>query len=268
MGKEDLWDFMVRNLKETIIDLIPVQSILSIRPKGFMYIFGAVSITSMTLLFGYNFITVYLDSLSDSFISLSGTSGDCEAVLKPVTGSFIADVNGDWEGFGGFTYSGANYNLILTGAEMSFEHYQDVIVVFRDQLAGLGELAVNMDLSANLALIMSWAMICDPDIYPVCSRMDEQYFVFTGSSQYIFLSSDVHPSFSYIGGDCFTKSTARYDLPSAQQISSFDAGVFSTTEECRKSVDLSHIRPIPANNIQKIAVDMRTFGDAVGISMG
>lgn len=259
---------MLKNIKELIVDLIPVESIQHIRPKGYMYILGAVSIALMTLMFGYYLVDVFIDSLTSSFISLSSISGDCEPVLKPVTGSFVADTNGDWEGFGDFSYSGANFNLILTGAEMSFEQYQDVIVVARDQLASLGALAVNLDLSANLALIMSWAMICDPAVYPVCATMEEQYFVFTGSSQYIFLSTTIHPSISSVTGDCLTKSSARYDLPSARQISSFDATVFNISPVCRAAVELSHFRPVPNNNIQKLSVDARTFGDAVGISSG
>ena len=44
MGKESLKEFMLKNIKELIVDLIPVESIQHIRPKGYMYILGAVSI--------------------------------------------------------------------------------------------------------------------------------------------------------------------------------------------------------------------------------
>lgn len=268
MGKESLKDFIVKNVKELIVDLIPIESILHIRPKGYMYIFGIISISMMTALFLYNLIDVYIGDVTSAFISVSQNSGDCSAVVRPVTGSFIADTDGNWEGFGDFTYSGGKFNLILTGAEMSLQQYQDVMVVARDQLASLGNFSVNLDLASNLALIMSWAMICDPNIYPVCATMQEQYFVFTGSSQYIFLSSNVHPSFSNMAGDCLTKSTAEYDLPSAMQIATFATDQFVASDLCANIINLAHVRPISSNKLQQISIDVRTFGDAVGISNG
>lgn len=255
--------------KDMLAENVPVESAKELRPKFYLYAIGAGSFITMFAVFVYYFIVIYVRYSTSSFVSLSPNSGTCKAITKSIVGSFVADSNGVWSGAPDFRFSEGLYELIATELTWTDQEYQELIDVFVDQLHIIGQVAEHSDLAANIALVMSWQMLCPAEI-EVCQVYKDQYFVFTGSSQYIFDLSHIHASFSYSQGDCLVSSYTNYNLASAHNMVSMSYNEFISSPICNATINPTVLGYDPAfqQTYFQIGMDVRTFGDSVGINRG
>jgi len=266
-GKDE--SAMLTGLKETLADNVPVESAKEIRPKFYLYLIGAGSFITMGVVFLYYFIILYQRNSTSSFVSISENSGSCKAVTKSVVGTFVADESGHWDGNSAYRFSEGVYELIATEAKWTNDEYRQIVDVFVDQLHVAGTLAASSDLAANVALIMSWQMLCPAEL-EICEKFTDQYFVFTGSSQYIFDLSHIHSSFSNRAADCLVTSSTSYDLPSATNTVAVNYEEFIGSSACNSTLDPLAVGYDPSFQQAdfKMVLDVRTFGDSVGINNG
>ena len=78
-----------------------------------VYYFGIFSYVTMAAVFIYFIYTSYINSVSQAYIALEDDGGNCNDVSIAVTGSYLADAEGNWIGSPSFDYSIAKYDINL-----------------------------------------------------------------------------------------------------------------------------------------------------------
>ena len=105
-------------------------------------------------LFALNFITL---NMTQKFVALSSTAGNCEEIPKPWTVSaLLADRNGYWSGQKGFESNEASYQFSLFNFEATIEEYKIWLKTIDAAIADLGKVAKTQDLATNLLYWSSW----------------------------------------------------------------------------------------------------------------
>ena len=105
-----------------------------------MYYFGTVAYMAAIALFVYFTYTSYNANRNTAFISLSTDDGECNEVAISVTGSYLADDNGNWVGTEDFVYSDSPYQLVLNSFHVAHQDkFKEMMQTFRDSLDYIGE---------------------------------------------------------------------------------------------------------------------------------
>lgn len=102
-------------------------------------------------IFIYFVSTSYISGVTDTFISLDSSSGDCKEVPFTLTGTYLADKSGHWENNKNFDDSSAIYRAEFLSFESSTKHYKYLI---ETEIGGrfnqVGEIGKYRDLAWNL----------------------------------------------------------------------------------------------------------------------
>ena len=102
-----------------------------------MYSFGFIAYLAAIGVFVYFTYTSYNDAIKQAYISLTTDGGDCSSVPISITGTYYADVNGNWVGSPDFQYSSSLYSVSLSNFEVdSYEQYVMMMQAFRESLEG------------------------------------------------------------------------------------------------------------------------------------
>ena len=102
---------------ETLDDMVYMggETVLSPFAVGLYGILKRVALFGVFIaLFASNFITL---NITQKFVALSKTAGNCEEIPKSWTISILADRNGYWSGQEGFMSNEASYQFILFNFE-------------------------------------------------------------------------------------------------------------------------------------------------------
>ena len=104
-----------------------------------MYFFGAVAYIMSVGMFCYFFYINYEASISQAFISLTSSAGDCSPVPIAVTGTYLGDVNGNCNGDVGYTDALAIYSLSFSNFQISNnQQYTQMMSTFYNSLEYIG----------------------------------------------------------------------------------------------------------------------------------
>ena len=147
----------------------------------------------------------------------------------------------------------------------------------------LGMQAMQNDLSANLAIFITWQLTCGAVIdnhlgivltesqINICEKfIESQLFVFTSMAQNVFEISNSVSSMSNVDLYCNATSTTSYSVVSAVSSVIFNYPEFISNPMCSGIADPSIFGydTVLHNNDFSIDIDVRTFGDAIGINFG
>ena len=98
----------------------------------------------------------YNDGRTQSFISLDSSAGVCKdsagstsccEVPQTITGTFLADVQGNWNTQSNFSYINNNYAITVAGLEYTNEQWAVVMTNITSQLSTIGLKGENRDLA-------------------------------------------------------------------------------------------------------------------------
>ena len=118
-------------------------------------------------------------------MSLHKSDGVCKEIPVSVTGSYRADIHGNWEGSNSFRAPLAPYELYLINFEANTRLYHDLLSDVRNELERIGNLAKTQDLMTNLLYWMMWS-------YSLPYSQSLNYFLMTGSPDHVFDRSIYH----------------------------------------------------------------------------
>jgi hypothetical protein len=107
-------------------------------------------------LFVYLAIDGYYDIRREKFLALSQGDGICEEIPKDVTGVFLADSNGNWQGDEGFEFSQALYRFTFFHLETSEDNFHYVIESYLSRLDVLGDLMKTENLATTVLFWTTW----------------------------------------------------------------------------------------------------------------
>ena len=265
---ETMSEFITRTIDEAIIDNIPLEAIKEL-PLYYKYVLGIFAELLMAGMFAYFMYSVYVQGRSSAFISLDINSGDCQVIKKSITGQYIADTNGVWNGYEGFDYTRGLYVIGFTEASITQTEYEDILYAVHDQVSALSDRAMLHDLTYNLLIYMSWQFICDPLLYDYCLPFVGQSFAFSASSQYVFSLSYVDSTLSNNIGDCMTTSLSHYDLANSINVGTYIYDDFLNDPTCNTTVDPVHMGYDSVLNGDTFAMtlDSRTLIDSMSVNL-
>eukprot|EP01040_Poterioochromonas_malhamensis_P012605 gene12605-13798_t len=99
--------FLYHKFREFFIENIPVDLVKQL--PTWRFTLGICCYGLALFLFIYFSLSNYQNTMADEYISLDSNDGICETVPIPVTGTYHADANGNWEGTADFKYFQAPY---------------------------------------------------------------------------------------------------------------------------------------------------------------
>ena len=181
-----------------------------------------------------------------------------------MSGSFLADYNGYWQGENAYTQELSKYRLELNKFKHDGEYYSSLMLSVNRDLIYLGQKAKNQDLSVNLLYWMCWQMYIE-DI----------------TGDYIYLHKfgmNSNPSFvfdrSYITGNvlgplgrCDISPISQYDRANGVAIYNYNYNGFKNSSVCMKVVDPLTFGYSPAYDGDSftVKIDVTSFAVAAGV---
>ena len=142
----------------------------------------------------------------------------------------------------------------------------------------LGELGKTQSLAQNIAVMITWQMLCrdlsrlfTPSQLAYCEQFEAtQLFVFTALSSDVFNIDNTASTLSDNIGDCNCTSLTSYQIASSLSATAFDMSTYMSNPICRgiaTPAEFGYLASVNGNQFS-ISMDVRTFGDAVGVNSG
>lgn len=97
--------------------------------------------------------TGYVSNITSKYLSPIDTDHSyqyCDPVSVTVTGTFLMDSNGLWEGSQNFSYEKALYKLKLVNIALTTSEYEEIITKFATEVKAIGENMIDRDISYSL----------------------------------------------------------------------------------------------------------------------
>jgi len=191
-----------------------------------MYVTGILVLTLLGLSFLYLFYEGYIVSTTQKFLSLSSDAGICDVVLKPLSGVYLADDLGHWEGHVDFSYVGAKYEFTISQLLLSPDEWRLGIGTSIEQALNIiGYEGEKSDLARNLLIWMAWSL-------RIQVGDSIQIFRLTGHPEVIFRRAYHIGSIGSFAGDCKIKSDTQYDQAGDHFALSFSEVALSNDSLC------------------------------------
>lgn len=225
--------------------------------------------------FAYFTYTSYEGAISQAYISLQDTNGQCNPVEITVTGTYLADKQGNWIGSPAFSYSDAQYSLTLSNFEGTNEQYTTMMNFFHYVLTNLGNDALHDNLPYNLARWSSFVRYYsdeDPGLtnFTTIGYGQLQYMQLTGNPQDIFNLEFQQLVMGSQDGYCPVTGFTEYDYANGEVFSSVNYTQFMSNLVCYSTAipnSLGYSVVLDANIFQ-IRMEVRAFMTAFAVNTG
>ena len=111
---------------------IPMESLQEDNiPFKWKIVFGFITYVIFGALFLSSLITGYEQAITEEFISFDQESGICKSVPKSLTGSYLMDINGTWEGEIDFEENKALYQFEFNSLQINNEEFIELMDTLR-----------------------------------------------------------------------------------------------------------------------------------------
>ena len=243
------------------------KTVLPLRAIGVYGIMKRAALFGVFIaLFVSNFITM---SVTQKFVALSESAGNCEEIPKPLTVSAIlADRNGYWSGQDGYQPNEACYQFTLFNFEQTTAQYKTWLKTIDNAIASLGAKAKTQDLATNLLYWSSWSF--SSPISTETGLMD-QTVILTGNPRYMMNNEGIQGTIANVNSDCdFSASTQSYDVATGTLTSTFDmsdSGV-GNFPKCQGIINATELgwNPSVTGDSFSVTVDVVSLYTALAVS--
>jgi hypothetical protein len=93
------------------------------------------------------------------FLSLNSDEGICSEVPLEVSGTFLADARGNWEGDKDFEYSSAIYSFDFNGLETSEKGFAAIIDLTLQHMSSINEVMIRSNLALTILYWTTWVFV-------------------------------------------------------------------------------------------------------------
>ncbi|RYH06601.1 hypothetical protein EON65_42675 [archaeon] len=240
-----------------------------------MYYFGAVAYVFAVALFLYFLITNYEGATNQAFISLETSSGSCNSVPIAVSGDYLADVNGNWEGQPGYAESQSVYSLTFSNFEINSDsQYQQMMSNFYTTLQDANELSANYNLGFNLILWTTYSQyysVSEPNSvnFTQIGHGQLQVFELTGDSSVVFDLDHYRGSVGSTMGVCTVGGFTTYDQANGEiSLTYGNASQFINNPTCFSALNPENAGYSPqySSSIFQLTLDVRSLAVALGVN--
>mmetsp|Transcript_17910 Transcript_17910/g.33677 ORF Transcript_17910/g.33677 Transcript_17910/m.33677 type:complete len:755 (-) Transcript_17910:313-2577(-) len=221
----------------------------------------------------------YVSLRGDKYLSLNSDDGVCNEVPLEVTGTYLADRNGYWEGDRHFEYSSALYSFQFNRLETNAAEFTRVIDAALEHLAYFNRIMEKNNLALTILYWTTWTLVSSSVTNVVNGTEDQSfiadesthYFYLTGSISTVFNQANSHASsLNNVNGTCEVLTMARYDKAASQYRLTFDAIPYLANEHCMNVLDLQAAGYSEAAGLPEfdIIFDINTVLTCVSVNVG
>ena len=232
-------------------------------------------------------IFAYLFSINISKVYLSPVpQSNCVKVDRPVTGSYLGDLNGLWSGTASFDPSRAPYRFELnnfslasaqlalpeTGDDLALAHIITLGDYYRKMLGSVSRFVVGVvkpvmvrsNYATNLLYLMMWSIT-----EVTGDANNEQTFSFTGAPQSVFQALTYQAAgLASARGLCAVLPRTTFDSASQRWTVSWPYAAFVADANCVAALPPRTIGRTQDSDTIDISIDIRSFFAAVAANLG
>jgi hypothetical protein len=249
-------------LKDLFYDNLPSDDIRDL-PSIHVFTLGSLIYFISFSAFIVFIVIGYISTRNSKFLAVSTDSGECVPVPKTVSGTFLADINGEWEGSDSFIYSRGIYSFTMPNYAGNDKEYADMMLGAFYETNYMGQQGYQRNLGIN---ILVWTVFSST----IRRGGSANKFSMSGSPRAIFDRRIYSAAFGSVAGQCPIRPLISYNTESAQLTLLFNYEQFISTSECQRIIDPHHIGYLDyysGNNFQ-IVFDARSALTALAINSG
>lgn len=260
--KSKFYDEYLPYFEKLFVSNIPSENIRDL-PGFYVLVLGSLVYACILATFLYTLLSSYISSREEKFLSLSRSAGECTEVYRPLTGTYLVDSNGYWEGMTHFHYPSALYSFHIYTFEGSQEDFYDMVYLGYEEVLELAEYAAKQNLALNLLHWMVYSLFHTVDDFSQTWRL-------TGKPSVIFDRAHLRASLATIGGVCDVVPVTNFDKSTATLYAKYDFDLYNASTACRDAVIPMHMGYFPAFDagIFTVQLDLKALTAAMVVNMG
>ena len=101
----------------------------------------------------------YHQILNSQFLALSNENAICEEVPLEITAKFLADNNGNWEGYADFDYSRAIYTFSFNRLRTSESNFANIVDIAMHQVDIITDIMKQNNMALTILYWTTWAFV-------------------------------------------------------------------------------------------------------------
>ena len=241
--------------------LIP-ESVLEL-PRQAMYGVGVSSYAVCLAIFVLIVFTTYHDNITQVYISPVFTKGLCQEVLSPFSGTYLADLSGNWESSVEFQPTQAVYVFKSQSLNVSQFNYSLMLTALNGSINYEAGLMPNNTLTSNLVIWTSW-------VADYVSSGNIQFFSLDGAPAVIFNRDYLLGTISNVYADCNASSVTTFSKADYMLTMEYDFSDFQDNPTCNSVINPSQLgySSLYSSDTISMSIDVRSFLTAVAVNEG
>jgi hypothetical protein len=254
------------NWRHQITDLInhslPVEALKDI-PNSFSIVIVTLAYILILCGFLYSYITSYRTLQDEVYLSLSQDTGSCSQVTKVISGVFLADTHGNWEGSLDFEYRSAIYVMTLRNFNGEKNQFTSLLNTGFEVLDSLSTLSYDLNLAGNLIIWMAITMTGQTSDHLHTLQL-------YGDPKIIFNLPTLVTSLSNEENNCDVRSSVMYDRSVGIFTISYPMTQYLLSSSCMSIANPEHFgyTGLTGSETFSLRIDMQSAITALGINTG
>lgn len=243
-------------------------------PIKAMYFVGIMSNLAAAVVFYLLVYQSYNSNISTIFLSPNNSSstGDCFAVQRPISASYLVDEMGYWESSSFFDSSRAMYQFTFQNYYVSETNWSVMIHNLESNVKIIGDRMSGQILAANLVYWTAWTGHFSSNSNgdtTVDRTSTTQLFNFYGNPSIIFNRQYVHGLISNVDSDCNATSNSNFDAGTHIMSTTYSYNDFVTNPSCSRIVDPVQVGfdALYDGDQFTLSMDVRSLVTALAVNM-
>lgn len=244
-------DFISHQLKEGLPESAWFEN-MSKLPKVLQYFVSICFNVGFWIVFFVLFIQSYQQGRNNSFISLSMTSGDCQEVGRPTSGTFLVSTGTNssdpvyaWSTDTDFMYNSSSYNLIMNSYTGTMAQFNAQVNSAGAALQAMGKKGRTRDLAWNLLAWSTFTYRSQTDTSGIFE------FISLGDPAVIFERDLLIAAISGSTGFCNTPTDVTYGTGGTYTITLPN---YMNTQSCPQQLNPNYLMSSALNTVRKVFV--------------
>lgn len=152
----------------------------------------------------------YQQEVTSEFMSLDNGAGNCEDVSQPLSGTYLADTSGNWEGTSDFSYNLAIYQFTFSAFEGDDSTFYSLMSFYESQMDELSIKTSTSNVAFVLVLWITFGISLHPEQYGMQGGV--QKMSLTGDAGTIFDTEYILSAMGNVDGDCNETVSTNFQL--------------------------------------------------------
>jgi hypothetical protein len=232
-------------------------------PRTAMYTIGIASYLTCFAVFIIIVLSTYNENIAQVYLSPNFIEGQCDVVSTSVSGTYLADSNGNWQSSSAFKPTEAVYSFTTQDLVASDVTYYNILTSLNDAITFEAMIMPNNTLTGNIIIWTSWmsSFVSDGTL---------QYFNLYGDPGVIFNRQYLLGTISNVDADCNSSSVVTFSQSDYLVTLTYGYNEFTSEPSCSNVVSPEQLGydPLYDGDSITMTLDMRSFVTAIAINEG